>query len=184
MQGRAFAGRHAREPREFQFGYRSRMDERLDLTRSVRWKNWVYIRNYMPHKTAGQFSATCTRPDDAGMEEANDAGQLAPEHARFFQPDAPRNCTTSKPIPPKSAIWWRSRQPGRPPQAPSGPATAGSAKLATSTYCLRRKCSDGRQTVLRTSWGTVRSCRSIRFWPPPTWPAIQPIRAGIAFLGC
>jgi uncharacterized sulfatase len=90
MQGRAFAGRHAREPREFQFGYRSRMDERLDLTRSVRWKNWVYIRNYMPHKTAGQFlSYMYETPMMQAWKKANDAGQLAPEHARFFQPDSP-----------------------------------------------------------------------------------------------
>ena len=90
MQGRAFAGPHTREPREFQFGYRSRMDERLDLTRSVRWKNWVYVRNFMPHKTAGQFQTYMYEtPMMQAWKKANDEGQLAPEHARFFQPDAP-----------------------------------------------------------------------------------------------
>lgn len=90
MQGRAFAGPHTREPREFQFGYRSRMDERLDLTRSVRWKNWIYVRNFMPHKTAGQFQTYMYEtPMMQAWKKANDEGQLAPEHARFFQPDAP-----------------------------------------------------------------------------------------------
>lgn len=90
MQGRAFAGPHTQAPREFQFGYRSRMDERLDLTRSVRWKNWVYVRNFMPHKTAGQFQTYMYEtPMMQAWKKANDDGQLAPEHARFFQPDAP-----------------------------------------------------------------------------------------------
>lgn len=90
MQGRAFAGLHTKEPREFQFGYRARMDERLDLTRSVRWKNWVYVRNFMPHKTAGQFQTYMYEtPMMQAWKKANDEGQLAPEHARFFQPDAP-----------------------------------------------------------------------------------------------
>ena len=90
MQGRAFAGLHSKEPREFQFGYRARMDERLDLTRSVRWKNWVYVRNFMPHKTAGQFQTYMYEtPMMQAWKMANDEGKLAPEHARFFQPDAP-----------------------------------------------------------------------------------------------
>ncbi len=90
LQGRAFAGPHAQAPREYQFGYRSRMDERLDLTRSVRWQNWVYVRNFMPHKTAGQYQAYMYEtPMMQAWKRAFDAGTLAPEHARFFEPDAP-----------------------------------------------------------------------------------------------
>ena len=90
MQGRAFAGQHPAPPRESLFGYRSRMDERLDLTRSIRNERFVYVRNFMPHKTAGQYQAYMYEtPMMLAWKQAYDAGSLAPEHARFFEPDAP-----------------------------------------------------------------------------------------------
>ena len=90
MQGRAFAGQHVAPPRESLFGYRSRMDERLDLTRSIRNERFVYVRNFMPHKTAGQYQAYMYEtPMMQAWRKAYDAGTLAPEHARFFEPDAP-----------------------------------------------------------------------------------------------
>jgi uncharacterized sulfatase len=52
--GQAFAGVHEAAPREYDFGFRGRMDERYDLMRSVRDKRFVYIRNYNPHKIYGQ----------------------------------------------------------------------------------------------------------------------------------
>ena len=90
MQGRAFAGRHTAPPREFLFGYRARMDERLDLTRSIRNERFVYVRNFMPHKAAGQHQAYMyATPMMQSWKKAFDGGTLAPEHARFFEPDAP-----------------------------------------------------------------------------------------------
>lgn len=90
MQGRAFAGQHSTPPRELLFGYRARMDERLDLTRSVRDERFVYVRNFMPHKTAGQYQAYMYEtPMMQAWKTAFDAGTLAPEHAQFFLPDAP-----------------------------------------------------------------------------------------------
>ncbi len=90
MQGRAFAGQHSAPPRESLFGYRSRMDERLDLTRSIRNERFVYVRNFMPHKAAGQYQAYMYEtPMMQAWRKAYDAGTLAPEHARFFEPDAP-----------------------------------------------------------------------------------------------
>ena len=52
--GRAFAGVHEAAPREYNYGFRGRMDERYDLMRSVRDKRYIYIRNYNPHKIYGQ----------------------------------------------------------------------------------------------------------------------------------
>ena len=90
MQGRAFAGPHSAPPREYLFGYRSRMDERLDLTRSIRNERFVYVRNFMPHKTAGQYQAYMYEtPMMLAWKQAYDAGTLASEQARFFEPDAP-----------------------------------------------------------------------------------------------
>lgn len=57
MQGEAFMGHHEAEPREYLFGFRDRMDERIDMIRSVRNDRYVYIRNYMPHKIYGQYLA-------------------------------------------------------------------------------------------------------------------------------
>jgi len=55
MQGSAFAGAHITPEPEFQFGFRGRMDERIDMVRSVRDQRYIYIRNYMPHRIYGQF---------------------------------------------------------------------------------------------------------------------------------
>jgi uncharacterized sulfatase len=57
MQGSAFAGTHQAKEPEYSFGYRARMDERYDLSRSVRDKRYRYIRNYMPHLPYGQHMA-------------------------------------------------------------------------------------------------------------------------------
>jgi len=48
MQGVAFLGPAAGLPREYVYGARDRVDEVLELSRSVRDKRYLYIRNYMP----------------------------------------------------------------------------------------------------------------------------------------
>ena len=57
LHGRAFAGQHIAEPRQFAYGFRSRMDERIDVTRSITDGRYVYIRNFMPHLPQGQYLA-------------------------------------------------------------------------------------------------------------------------------
>lgn len=47
MQGRAFLGAAA-PPRPYVYGARDRVDEAMDLSRSVRDGRYLYIRNYMP----------------------------------------------------------------------------------------------------------------------------------------
>jgi uncharacterized sulfatase len=54
MQGGAFAGEFAVDEPEYSYGFRARMDERYDLSRSVRDKRYNYIRNYMPHRDYAQ----------------------------------------------------------------------------------------------------------------------------------
>ena len=51
MQGQSFLGPDARDerPRAFVFGHRDRVDEAIDLARSVRDERFLYIRNFMPH---------------------------------------------------------------------------------------------------------------------------------------
>jgi uncharacterized sulfatase len=66
MQGHAFAGPHQSEPQPFIYGERGRMDERMDLIRSVTDGRYVYLRNYFPHvsqaqQVAYQFETPTTR---------------------------------------------------------------------------------------------------------------------------
>jgi len=56
MQGKAFVGPNAAKPRTHVYGARDRVDEAFDLARSVRDKNWLYIRNFMPHVSYNQPS--------------------------------------------------------------------------------------------------------------------------------
>lgn len=54
LHGRAFAGAHPGEDRGMAFGFRGRMDERIDCTRSVTDGRFIYIRHFMPHLPEGQ----------------------------------------------------------------------------------------------------------------------------------
>lgn len=49
MQGVAFLGKAQGEPRRYVHGIRDRMDERVDMNRTVRDERFKYHRNYMPH---------------------------------------------------------------------------------------------------------------------------------------
>jgi uncharacterized sulfatase len=54
LQGHAFLGKCIAPPQPLAFGFRGRMDERIDLVRSVTDGRYVYIRNYLPHRIYGQ----------------------------------------------------------------------------------------------------------------------------------
>lgn len=54
MQGHAFAGPHQAEPQPYLYGERGRMDERMDLVRSITDGRYVYLRNYYPHVSQAQ----------------------------------------------------------------------------------------------------------------------------------
>lgn len=56
MQGRPFLGDEQEEieGRRYAFGHRDRVDEAIDLARSVRGKRYLYIRNFMPHLSYNQ----------------------------------------------------------------------------------------------------------------------------------
>ena len=58
MQGRAFLGEHLSPPRQYIHGARDRMDERYDIIRSVRTKQYRYVRNFEPLIPYYQFMNT------------------------------------------------------------------------------------------------------------------------------
>lgn len=57
FQGFAFHGPHVTPEQPYIYGFRGRMDERIDMVRSVRDKRYVYLRHYMPHRIYGQHVA-------------------------------------------------------------------------------------------------------------------------------
>lgn len=57
MQARAFLGKQKKEPRQFAFAHRDRMDEALDTMRSVTDKQYHYIRNFHPGRPYAQYIA-------------------------------------------------------------------------------------------------------------------------------
>ncbi|KAA3605493.1 MAG: sulfatase [Planctomycetota bacterium] len=56
-QGVAFAGPQTGSPRDTLHGFTGRIDERLEMVRSVRDSRYVYLRNYFPHRPHGQHVA-------------------------------------------------------------------------------------------------------------------------------
>lgn len=66
MQGHAFAGPYQSAPPQYLYGERGRMDERMDLVRSMTDGRYLYLRNYFPHvsqaqRVAYQFQTPTTR---------------------------------------------------------------------------------------------------------------------------
>ena len=55
MQAQAFLGAQKKVPREYAFAHRDRMDEAYDMVRTVRDKQFRYIRNFFPGRPYTQY---------------------------------------------------------------------------------------------------------------------------------
>lgn len=87
MQGRAFLGKQAQAPRKYAYNFRDRMDEKTDMGRSVRDKQFRYIRNFVPYRPHLQFLNYQWRaPSMASWEKAYKAGKCNEVQERFFLP--------------------------------------------------------------------------------------------------
>lgn len=87
MDGEPFLGKHETEPREYTHMYRGRMDERYDLSRAVRDKDFLYVRNYMPQRIYGQYLWYLWRaPTMQSWEEEYKKGNLNEIQRQFFEP--------------------------------------------------------------------------------------------------
>ncbi len=90
FQGHAFLGEHLADPPEHLHGFRGRMDERIDMVRSVTDGRYVYIRNYMPHEIYGQHvSYMFQTPTTRVWKQLYDAGKLAPPRTYFWERKPP-----------------------------------------------------------------------------------------------
>ena len=63
MTGRAFLGPLDTLRRQYTFGHRDRVDEIMDMARSIRSHEYLYIRNYMPHLGYNQPGAWIDQAD-------------------------------------------------------------------------------------------------------------------------
>lgn len=85
MMGRAFAGAAKRQPNEYVFSTRDRMDERYDMMRSLMNYRYLYIHNYRPELPYVQWMnyPFQARGYQSWAKEAA-AGRLTPATAQFW----------------------------------------------------------------------------------------------------
>ncbi|MEM7699717.1 MAG: sulfatase-like hydrolase/transferase, partial [Verrucomicrobiota bacterium] len=89
FQGQTFLGAEPAEPREFVYGFRDRIDEVFDLSRSVRTQRYLYIRNYHPHLSWMQpsvFSDLGEIRQDLARELATKGTELTAAQLGFMGP--------------------------------------------------------------------------------------------------
>jgi N-sulfoglucosamine sulfohydrolase len=99
MRGHAFLGPLDVVTRQYVFGHRDRVDEIIDLARSVRSRDFLYIRNFMPHLGYNQQSAWIdqgeVRQDFYALARS---GKATPAQAQYLSDTRPReelyDCTS------------------------------------------------------------------------------------------
>ncbi len=90
MQGYAFLGEHAAPPRPYIYGFRGRMDEKIDMVRSVTDGRYVYVRNYMPQRIYGQYLAYMFEtPTTQVWHQLHVEGKLTAAQDAFWKPKPP-----------------------------------------------------------------------------------------------
>ncbi len=86
LQGHAFLGTKKTADPEYVHMFRGRMDERIDLCRAVRDKQYRYIRNYMPYRMYGQHLGYLWKaPSMRSWEEEYLKGNCNEIQSRFFR---------------------------------------------------------------------------------------------------
>ena len=86
MQGKAFLGEHEQAPKQYLHGFRGRMDERIDMVRTIRNQRFQYIRNYLPHRRYGEHVAYMFQTPTTQVWKAKyDAGELNEEQLHFWE---------------------------------------------------------------------------------------------------
>ncbi|WP_254508854.1 sulfatase-like hydrolase/transferase [Anatilimnocola floriformis] len=90
LQGQVFLGPEKAKEREYVFAARDRMDETLDIIRSVRDKRFKYIRNYRPDLPYAQDIAYMNEmPTMQEWRRLAAADKLVFPQTIFFQPTKP-----------------------------------------------------------------------------------------------
>ncbi len=86
MQGHAFLGKQKTPDPEYVYMFRGRMDERFDMSRAVRDKEFRYIHNYMPYRIYGQHISYLWRaPSMRSWEEEYKSGKCNEAQSAFWK---------------------------------------------------------------------------------------------------
>ena len=90
MHGKPFLGEYEAPPRSYVHLYRGRMDERFDLARGIHDGEYLYVRNFMPHRIYGQHLAYLWRaPSMQSWHREYQRGNLNATQRRFFETKPP-----------------------------------------------------------------------------------------------
>jgi len=90
LQGQAFLGSAKGPPRKYVFAARDRMDSEYDRVRSIRDKQFLYLRNYMPEKPYYQnIGYRLQQPMMKVIVKMKDKGQLNEQQMLWFRPTKP-----------------------------------------------------------------------------------------------
>lgn len=85
--GASFLGPKTAPERQYAFGFRARVDERYDLSYTLRDKRYRYIRNYMPHRIHGQhIDSLWKSPAINSWENAYHMGVCDGDQSAFWNP--------------------------------------------------------------------------------------------------
>lgn len=90
MTGRAFLGALDTSTRQYVFGHRDRVDEIMDMARSIRSQDYLYIRNYMPHLGYNQQGAWIDKADIRGeFYKLAASGKASPAQDQYLSKTRP-----------------------------------------------------------------------------------------------
>jgi len=90
MTGRPFLGPLDTPARKYVFGHRDRVDEIMDMARSVRSRRYLYIRNYMPHLGYNQQGAWIDQAEvRADFYQLARSGKPTPAQAQYLSSTRP-----------------------------------------------------------------------------------------------
>jgi arylsulfatase A-like enzyme len=87
LQGKAFLGKMATENPQYIYGFRDRMDERIDMARAIRDDRYAYIRNFYPHRPQGAYlNYMFQTPTTQVWKRMFDEGKLNEAQSAFWMP--------------------------------------------------------------------------------------------------
>ncbi|MCK4750157.1 MAG: HEAT repeat domain-containing protein, partial [Bacteroidales bacterium] len=87
MQGTPFLGPSQSEHAQYAFGFRGRMDERYDLSRTLRDKQYRYVHNFMPHRVYGGYIQYLWKAKSIqSWEKEYNEGRCNEIQSAFWQP--------------------------------------------------------------------------------------------------
>lgn len=87
MEGNAWFGKHQSPAPKFLYGFRERMDERIDLSHCIRDQRFQYTVNYLPHLPAGQKLIYQRKtPSTVKWMELFESGRTDDVQSQFWQP--------------------------------------------------------------------------------------------------